>query len=563
MKNFLKTSIIVLFLITCTLKAQTKTIMHRAGNPNFDYSTEFINAAKNNQIIKFQSGKTYKFKKAVTLSGKINSVQATGNTNAKLQVAGNFATFITLGKKVNFKRLTFDHGNKGTPFSPIVNLNNKSGVKFEFCTFQNSKGGAIAAGKGFGYHTNGLKVLNCKINNVTGTAAITLIDRRTNKRDNKGNFTQFGKKNPVLAFTQSVQIKNTVFTNYDVGIRMDCGNDFYKNKSSDRGVRRYEGSTNVKLTVENCTFNQARRWNIGAVQAQGMNFNNNTFVGGGTNNYPNPSSFHIEQFCKNVTVKNNTFNIKKGIIFSIVGKEGYKRYTENPITLYDNKGGRDHPIAEASPTCNTGLLCKRDIHSYGPRNFVIQGNKFNSKSSNVSTVISVNDSEGFRIGGSANNLKNSYSGNFKNKKLFLKRGDSGHKNMVIADRISACDIKTEGNVWFNNQRSNIKLNGSNFNGCTNRKVNEKPKTIAEVEEEQKTGLSFYPNPASNKLHLVTGDSDYNVEIYGIMGNKIKSYQVHKNSNIEVSISDIKSGVYLVRYISKNETSNQVKRLIIK
>jgi len=88
-------------------------------------------------------------------------------------------------------------------------------------------------------------------------------------------------------------------------------------------------------------------------------------------------------------------------------------------------------------------------------------------------------------------------------------------------------------------------------------TNVKIKKIAKI-----ITFEVYPNPASKKINIKTGDYNYNIDIYDISGRKVLSNNVLRNSTKELSISNLNSGMYLINYKSENGIENASLKLIV-
>ncbi|UUC45930.1 T9SS type A sorting domain-containing protein [Flavobacterium cerinum] len=81
-------------------------------------------------------------------------------------------------------------------------------------------------------------------------------------------------------------------------------------------------------------------------------------------------------------------------------------------------------------------------------------------------------------------------------------------------------------------------------------------------DHQIDGLKLYPNPAGNNDNLYitsTTGSDKTIEIYDILGKQIQNIKTESNSPI--SISNLTTGVYLLKITEEGKTATQ--KLIIK
>ena len=81
---------------------------------------------------------------------------------------------------------------------------------------------------------------------------------------------------------------------------------------------------------------------------------------------------------------------------------------------------------------------------------------------------------------------------------------------------------------------------------------------ASLVENEFMSSSIYPNPASDKLFFeiaATNESTVNLEIFSILGNKIKSISDYKmvggNNKIEISTDDLENGSYFILANSNN------------
>ena len=77
-----------------------------------------------------------------------------------------------------------------------------------------------------------------------------------------------------------------------------------------------------------------------------------------------------------------------------------------------------------------------------------------------------------------------------------------------------------------------------------------------VDSYDEVSISFYPNPA--KYSITLSQSDCITKIYAITGQLVKS-----SINKQIDISDLTTGIYLVKIDGKNTENSVLKRLIIK
>jgi photosystem II stability/assembly factor-like uncharacterized protein len=93
-----------------------------------------------------------------------------------------------------------------------------------------------------------------------------------------------------------------------------------------------------------------------------------------------------------------------------------------------------------------------------------------------------------------------------------------------------------------------------LNGCGESNV--KSINITTVNEiaidETSTLFEIYPNPANEKLYLVSDKEIQSIEIYNIAGQKISSINVN-SSNYNLNVSDFEAGMYIINLNIDNET----------
>ena len=77
-----------------------------------------------------------------------------------------------------------------------------------------------------------------------------------------------------------------------------------------------------------------------------------------------------------------------------------------------------------------------------------------------------------------------------------------------------------------------------------------------VDSYDDVSISFYPNPAKHNITL--SHNDCSTKIYAITGQLVKS-----SDNKHIDISDLTTGIYLVKIEGKNTDSSALKRLIVK
>ncbi len=73
-------------------------------------------------------------------------------------------------------------------------------------------------------------------------------------------------------------------------------------------------------------------------------------------------------------------------------------------------------------------------------------------------------------------------------------------------------------------------------------------------------FEFYPNPAKDDLFLLGTKKLKHIDILDACGKHIVSHNLNKRA-IKLSVSDLKSGIYLIKAIDENDRK-QVKKLIV-
>lgn len=72
-------------------------------------------------------------------------------------------------------------------------------------------------------------------------------------------------------------------------------------------------------------------------------------------------------------------------------------------------------------------------------------------------------------------------------------------------------------------------------------------------------ISIYPNPANHKLNITNLPTNSNINIFNILGERVKSVSV-EDSKTELNILDFKEGTYILKIESNQETV--VKKIVI-
>ena len=70
-------------------------------------------------------------------------------------------------------------------------------------------------------------------------------------------------------------------------------------------------------------------------------------------------------------------------------------------------------------------------------------------------------------------------------------------------------------------------------------------------------LSVYPNPVSDRLNIDYKENISTLNVYDLSGRSVKSFTTN-NSNNSIDVSDLKSGIYLLRIETENKNVSTVK-----
>ncbi|WP_291119215.1 T9SS type A sorting domain-containing protein [Empedobacter sp. UBA7248] len=93
---------------------------------------------------------------------------------------------------------------------------------------------------------------------------------------------------------------------------------------------------------------------------------------------------------------------------------------------------------------------------------------------------------------------------------------------------------------------------------------DKIEIVQESIKEIETIFQVYPNPTQGPLNIKwnTTEGVQDIQLYNLAGQEVKNYQVNKlSNNIEMNISNVPSGIYVLRFITtKGEV---ISRKIIK
>lgn len=76
-------------------------------------------------------------------------------------------------------------------------------------------------------------------------------------------------------------------------------------------------------------------------------------------------------------------------------------------------------------------------------------------------------------------------------------------------------------------------------------------------------FSFYQDIDAKKIIFNSNNLDYTIEIFNEDGDVIKKLTIKKNTKLEISTKEFKSGEYFLRYTSNSTKNNSVKKITIK
>lgn len=71
---------------------------------------------------------------------------------------------------------------------------------------------------------------------------------------------------------------------------------------------------------------------------------------------------------------------------------------------------------------------------------------------------------------------------------------------------------------------------------------------ASTENNKALGFAMFPNPANNELRISAKETISTADVFNVLGRKVKSFAVN-STNKTLDISDLSSGIYLVKYES--------------
>ena len=76
-------------------------------------------------------------------------------------------------------------------------------------------------------------------------------------------------------------------------------------------------------------------------------------------------------------------------------------------------------------------------------------------------------------------------------------------------------------------------------------------------EEKRNIVQVYPNPTTGKRFYIensNGQALSQLEVYDLLGKRIKTVSLNRNTKNEINLNEFSSGIYLVKIYSENGTS---------
>lgn len=545
---------LLLVAIFLSLNVSAQVTFTWKGN-NYDHKADLEQTIKQhpNSVIVFEVGKTYLFKsivnvyEKVTLNGK--SLNKTG-TVLKYDVAVNQGekkgNMFRLHKSgVVFKNMTLNGNNKVK--MALVDVNHQANATFSNVLFINSEDGIAAYN---GKSCPGMVVKNCEFTKVTKNC-IFVVNRNHNKV----------KLTSVAAFTIE---KNVFNEGYSGGVIMDCGNDFYQ-VSGTKGGKRHEFATDFKGSrIIGNTFKKCKAWHVGGVQASNVIIHNNVMEGPltlaqGANN--NSTCFHFEQFTRNITISSNIMknssNNTSSKFIDMAGREGRRRWSNNPLIVYmKGVGGVGNTASDVrGDNCLSAdpdnLTCKKTVHLYGPRNVFIFDNTFTVPSGKINSVIAFHDGENINIGLNSTGvtMRNTYTltdNNLNKARVAIGKGDKGN-----------CQITIKDNLNSGGKQVNISNGAAMAANCI--QVAKKAAQISNNGEQLGSDGFKFNNPATGSLTIFPQNNNaYTIEVFLLSGRKMMEYR--GQGERQIPISNLDASMYLIRYSTQQFSST--KKLLV-
>ena len=75
-----------------------------------------------------------------------------------------------------------------------------------------------------------------------------------------------------------------------------------------------------------------------------------------------------------------------------------------------------------------------------------------------------------------------------------------------------------------------------------------------------SSMNVFPNPATSIVTIKSEEAIGNIELFSILGKKIAIQKTNNQNNIQINVSTIKPGIYLLKASINNKTIT--KKLVI-
>ncbi|MCL7764512.1 T9SS type A sorting domain-containing protein [Polaribacter sp. Z014] len=563
-----KITFLIIFILLSNLQqgwAETKIVNWDAGIT--DYSTQLqslINSSDLGDIIKFESGKIYPFKKLINVNQGI-VFTSTDVEKAILRMMESSTDFFKLvnalpnNNRVTFTNLELD-GNQnitkavtGKYDACLIRSYGKK-VSVIDCVLRDGENGIRGQ---VGYALHGLKLENTDFYEIINICVL-ILNRQT-------------RINRIEELTEKIDvIGNRFHPGYQRGIISDCGNDFYDVEfpGVSDAQKRYTYTTDLKGTyIYDNDFEGWNKWCIGFVQSKNALIHGNRMTNQATTAQSYNASIHLEQFVSDITISENIFtnNITGASTFiDFAGGEAKRRYQNTPeiITrdLDDGTIGTCQP-GDMNSNAQANLDCRPKPHSYGQRRIYIYGNTFNANE-NVSLdyVLAMHEVEDFYVGRSQDETIHHNVWNVANKPdeglIKITKFDEGVCNVKIDEPIEV----TIGYkiVYTTATKLEVSMNGSEDCILINRED-----SLNVLSNSLKDTFSFYPNPSKELITIETPNlGAYKLEVYNAVGQLKKQISVQQgNGKYILSLKEFKNGIYLLKFI--NDAGVEVKKMMLK
>jgi len=120
-----------------------------------------------------------------------------------------------------------------------------------------------------------------------------------------------------------------------------------------------------------------------------------------------------------------------------------------------------------------------------------------------------------------------------------------------------------GTIHFNFDNAGNQIKRSFIQNKSTKQKNDVEEVIEEIDEENKSELSYYPNPIKDELTIswVKSKNTYinAIEIFNISGKLIKSFNPSENNQeLSLPFQNIASGVYIIKALFNNGKQDSFK-----